>query len=1767
MANRYWVGGTGSWSSLDPTKWAATSGGAGGASTPTVVDDVFFDSASGTAAVTISTGAVAKSINCTGFTGNITGSTAMTIAGSLTLATTHTMNYTGIITFSGVGTLTTVGKALACAINVNGANAQLTLGDALTTSNTITVNFGTFDSASYNILASNFNTGSTSAKIINLGSSTVTVSSNINFSNTGLVLDAGTSLINLTGTGSAITGSTLPSQPTVFYNVQFSNSTVNTTKSVYGFNTFNRLILAAPGSVAGYTNLKIGNNQTINDQIYQVSTFGNRRVKISSVYPGSAQRLIINNNSPLSLLNVDFQDIYVEGNAAPISGTNFGDHGNCRGITFSTPRTLYWRKTTSGNIHDDDAWSVTPDYALSSYAFPLAQDTAVIDNQLASGSTITMNATMPILGSVDFSSRNVAMNFTLGANIILYGNLKLSNSVVLPATYSITFSGDKTKTITSNGRFLPMSVIVDSCNGSVELDGALTLMNSSVLALVQGTFDTKGYAVSVAQFNSNATYGSYIRKAYFRDSTISFSGTLSTCFSLNSVPGLTIDAGTSTIAIASNTMTSIGTPYRNQRYYNVLYMGNTSSMLSGTFNNVTFTRPSSNVTPCVCSMTSGYSLVVEGTMQFNTPLNVLRRIILLSGGYTTTVQSTIQVNSVDNLNAVDFRCINVTGNADFSNGTSIGDYGFNSGITFTAPKSSYAVTTLSTPYGNMWASTSGGTADLANFPLPQDTMVFDNNYPQSLITFGVGNLNMFGSIDATNRTNVLTISPQTSFSAVIVGKMKLSSAVTLNQSSGTGIELQAVNSDPSFFANGATINTALSLTNVKLGSSLTLASTRTLTIRTLTNSTLPFDSNGYTVTAGLFYLAGGEIYMRNSSWFATGTGTIWDGLPNSVDLNCGTSIITLSNSTTSARTFAGFGKTYYELNIGGDTATSTTTITGNNEILRLSSSKTVAHTIALIGSNVQTIGEWLVTGTAGNVVSVTSGNTNHTISGGRVTGVNYLAMNTTGFATTSLGEFYAGPNSTGTNATIIKSNAPTSVTRYWVGGTGTWTNTSTTNWSATSGGPGGASVPTSADDVIFDSASSATAYTVTCTASMLRCKSLTMSAAANGGNLTWAGTAPIAIHGSVNLSGVTHSHTGAKYFTGPSGSINTFTPNGVSFTNLSANFSGPFCTWELGSAVLGSGTTILQIIRGIFNTNGYTVSTSDFSVNPKTPVSVNFGSSQLTAGIFSLSTSRAARTLIDFNCGTSAINMNINNPIFYGNNKVFNTVSFTNASAGTITYFAGANTYSTFNITAPGTNVRMIQFAENQTIGTLNIIASAPAEAYRRVFIRSVTTGVPVTINCTQANLVNTDLADINFVGPAVPVSGIRLGDCKGNTNVVFDAPKTVYLVTIASSPTQWNTANSWSFTSNGVFDTTAFPLAQDTAVIDNNSSQNSSELRIIGNYQIGTIDMTSRTNLLLVRSQSPDIRIYGDVLGSSQTPFYNASTGNIIFSGRKLQIYSTGNESHPTYPETQFGPNLIIDSKGGTVKIVGNKASAFSNGTVTIVEGELDLNGYSLQMNKLGFSTNSNLKKLSFNGGILKLIGVSTVINNAAENNFVTIDGPGTLKLEGAGTKTVTTNNLIFNSVTLDIANSGALTISGNNTFGDITNSYKSVGAVELSLGSTTQTLTNFSASGGLNKLLTITGATASSGASLVITGTTNPNSKYLQLALVNIYTIAPTVAYANTNSVQLGAASGWYFIADPAVPSLFSNVFYSGTNITSLYYGSTPVLEVYYGSTKVWG
>jgi len=129
MANRYWVGGTGTWDSSDTSHWSASSGGASGASAPTSGDDVIINGSSGAGSIGIS-GCVCASLTCTGFTGTL-GGTLSSMSGNITLSSGGTYS-TLDINIQGALTLTSSGKNVSSiTLHANGTYT-VTCADALT---------------------------------------------------------------------------------------------------------------------------------------------------------------------------------------------------------------------------------------------------------------------------------------------------------------------------------------------------------------------------------------------------------------------------------------------------------------------------------------------------------------------------------------------------------------------------------------------------------------------------------------------------------------------------------------------------------------------------------------------------------------------------------------------------------------------------------------------------------------------------------------------------------------------------------------------------------------------------------------------------------------------------------------------------------------------------------------------------------------------------------------------------------------------------------------------------------------------------------------------------------------------------------------------------------------------------------------------------------------------------------------------------------------------------------------------------------------------------------------------------------------------------------------------------------------------------------------------------------------------------------------------------------------------------------------------------
>jgi hypothetical protein len=1716
VADRYWVGGTAAWDGTAGTKWALTSGGAGGQAVPTSADDVFFDGNSGASTVTISSGNTgAKSINCTGFTGTIAGSANISIAGSVTLVAGMTYTHTGTATITGTSTLITAGKTFTN-FTVAGSGITVALGDAVTvrSGGSITVTQGTFNTNGYNVTAATLASSNSNTRAINLGSSTVTLTGSIDFAtSTGLTFTSGTSQINTSGNGIIFNGGSQ-----TFYNVAFTSTNAGGA-AITGANTFNNLSVTASAS-AGVTPITFDSLQTINGTLSTTGTAGNRRVWFRGATYGIAQTLTI--NATPSLTDADFRDIYVVGTAAPISGTRIGDLRGCRGITFSTPKTVYWNLAGAQNW-SANGWSDTSTGTPNTNFFPLAQDTATFTNAGSVTGTITMNSAVPYTGTVDMSGRTSAMTLAIGAGFTIYGDWKNGSGTTLSTVNTLTFSGRNTQTITSAGKTFSGGITVDSYGGTVQLADALNI-GSNTLTVTNGTFDTKNFNVTAFGFEG---FSGGVKALKLGSSTITISG--SSPFGFYALaPQVSVDAGTSTIICSVGSASIYG---GGLTLYNLSF----TSTSAGTHNfqsaggvltvtNLTVTAPGS---AGLRNLIFPENQTITGTLTV-AGASPVRRIFVRSNTLGTARTLTVGTLSATDC---DFRDITIAGAAAGSSPTRAGDCGGNSGITFPAAKTVYwNLAGAQNWSATAWCTGSGGTPDINQFPLAQDTAVFDNTGSVTG-TITIDTAWNIGTFDASARTSAMTLS--TSANAPFVyGDWKFGTGVTSSSTSGT--VTFATRGTETITSNGVQFGCPVTIDcvtgTVQLADALSLGSTRILT---LTSGT--FDAVSHNVTAGLVFISGinaRTLKMGSGTWTLSGTGAVWDA-STTANLNFykGTANIVLSDTSTSARTFAGGGLSYNKLTIGGTTGISTTTIQQNNQFTELASTKTVAHTIAL-GSTTQTFGKWTVTGTVGNVVTLTGTGTSHVLAGACTSGIDYIQMGSIGFAATSPGEFYAGANSTGSaGAPVYRTAKPADSTRYWVGGTGNWS--STTKWSTSSGGASGAAVPRSHDDVIFDSASNATAYTATVDAVTggIRMKSLTIAGPLSG-NVTLAGSAAmVGIHGNVTLpaTGLTRTYTGNMTLSSNSTGL-TFTTNGIVLAaNITIN--GVDCSWSLGSA-LNIGTSPLTVTNGSINLSTYNLTAGNIASNNGNTRTINFGTGTTTLGLsgfIDFGTAETNRANLTVTASTSQINCSDAAPTFSGNNQTFYNVSFTSTSSGA-TVINGTNSFNNLSfsgLTSQGLN--QITLTGNQTItGTLTFSAGTDA-TYRR-FIRSDVIGTTRTLTVAAFSGTDVDFRDIAVTGAAAPISGTRLGDVKGNSGITFPSPKTVYVRSTGSAA--WDSSTGWSATEGGTADITQFPLAQDTVIFPAATYPASgSTITISRAYNIGTIDMSLRTSntVTLAMTSTFTNLVCGNLINGTGTTL--SGTASLTFAGRGSQTITSAGKT--------FTQSFIIDSPGGSVTLqdafVCDRNAA---GAITVTTGTFDANGYNVTLSGAFSSvatSGTGTRTIAVGSGTLAISGTGGW--NAATSTNLTVTGTGTISLTSASAKTFEGGGIAYTNITLNQGGNGTLAISGNNTFKTISST--AAGANIINIGTTTQRITtSWTAAGTAGNILTVQGTSAASPGTLVFTGSgTAANVDYLALTGIRAYNLTDTW-YAGTNSTNNGSL-GWDFNVAPAPGTATSNFF----------------------------
>jgi hypothetical protein len=200
MANRYYVGGSGSQWDLT-SSWSASSGGASGASVPTSSDNVFFDVNSGLQSASTIGYSSASSLPCSNATFSQGG--IITFSGSMTLEVYGNAVLLNIssspslqVSFYGSGTQTLQSNGTVGIYNSYAAGT-VTLLDTLN-ADAIEIYSGTFDLNGQNVNTEAFVVISGTSTIY-LRTGTVTCSSAFIINSSGITLVPGTATVKIVG--------------------------------------------------------------------------------------------------------------------------------------------------------------------------------------------------------------------------------------------------------------------------------------------------------------------------------------------------------------------------------------------------------------------------------------------------------------------------------------------------------------------------------------------------------------------------------------------------------------------------------------------------------------------------------------------------------------------------------------------------------------------------------------------------------------------------------------------------------------------------------------------------------------------------------------------------------------------------------------------------------------------------------------------------------------------------------------------------------------------------------------------------------------------------------------------------------------------------------------------------------------------------------------------------------------------------------------------------------------------------------------------------------------------------------------------------------------------------------------------------------------------------------------------------------------------------------------------------------------------------------
>ena len=603
--------------------------------------------------------------------------------------------------------------------------------------------------------------------------------------------------------------------------------------------------------------------------------------------------------------------------------------------------------------------------------------------------------------------------------------------------------------------------------------------------------------------------------------------------------------------------------------------------------------------------------------------------------------------------------------------------------------------------------------------------------------------------------------------------------------------------------------------------------------------------------------------------------------------------------------------------------------------------------------------------------------------------------------------------------------------RYWVGGTGTWDTTTTTHWSASSGGTGGASVPTSADSVFFDGASASGVYTVTLTGG-LSCLNLNI-AKPTGGTLATTSTGTIAIAGSLIASGtgVTWGGTGAWTFGATT--AQTLTSGGLTVPAI--NFNGSGGTWQMQDNLTSAGAVTQNF--GTFDLNGFTLTAVSFGSTNTNTRTISFGTGSMSLS-GSGTTVFSAGTITGLTVsGTPVVNLTYSGSV--GTRTISVVSTLPEAQCITFNITAGsdivnaATAFKDLNFTGfSGTLTNGLRTVYGNFILSPSMTTSAGVSATsfsatttgtKTLDTGNILTDFPITVNSANITVqlgnnfrmdtANASLKTFTFTGGNLLLNNqtITAGTFTttspttrnlnfGTSGVIniFGSGATVWAGTNATGFSYSGTANV-NFTYSGNVGTRTIThgttgSAYATRAPSFNITAGTDTVATTATSSLGDVNFTGFAGTLTNTARI----FYGNVVFTSgMTATAGASVTTFAAPANVTQTLDSGNNTLLDFPFQMTQP--------GTVQLVGNNYTSGNSRTFTLSGGTWDLNNLQLSVGLVSAS-GSTTRGFSFGTtGAINVTGSNATVWTTATSSNLTISGSPTLNFTysgSTGTRTI---------------------------------------------------------------------------------------------------------------------------------------------------------------------